>query len=520
MTSKPDQHYVKVAWLLICGCTLFRFFYTGTFFLVPDETYYWQWSRYISLGYHDHPPMIAWTIKLATLVVGQTERAVRLPAVLALAATSGYLFLAAKRWFGAKAGFFATLMSQSILGFNVAGILATPDGLQLAGWAGACYHVAVAYETNRPSEWLLGGAWFGFGMLSKLTMVMFPPLAFLFGILHPPYRRRLGGIWPYAGILLGLLLFIPVIVWNIDNGWNTLRHLAYKGGADEQITFQLRYLDDYIGSQVVLLSPVVFVLLMLTWFVPLKKSNADRHWALTYFFFTSFPVVAGFAVLSLNTHVEGNWAASGYFGAVVIVAAVVSIRKGKRRITDKLWPWAVGTSYFLTLLVLLQLAWPLLPIPIRLDRLAAETTGWDVLGKNIHSLWQTMPDPEKTFIFGLRYQDASTLAFYTPGRPKTVSINRWKRPNAYDYWWNDASLIGKDAVGISANSPEHLERLRRIFKTVAPVKRIVIYRHAPFWQRKREPPLSEYLIYRAWEFKGCHRWTPRNADDLRAGEKQ
>ena len=58
-----------------------------------------------------------------------------------------------------------------------------------------------------------------------------------------------------------------------------------------------------------------------------------------------------------------------------------------------------------------------------------------------------MPAPERTFIFGLRYQTASEMAFYTPGKPHTVSINRWKRPNVYDYWWTDADLLGWDAVG-------------------------------------------------------------------------
>jgi hypothetical protein len=522
MTSTPDQYYIRMAWILIIGCSLLRILYAGTFLLAPDEAYYWQWSRYLSIGYHDHPPMIAWTIKLATLLLGQTETAVRLPTIFALALTSGYLTQAARRWFGARAAFYTALMTQSTLGFNAAGLLATPDGLQLAAWAGASYHVAAAYETDRPAEWIAGGAWFGFGMLSKYTMVMFPPLAFLFGILHPRYRKCLTGIWPYAGIALGLIIFMPVILWNMDNGWNTFRHVAHKGGADRQVFLTLRYLGDYLGSQIGLLSPLAFILLMSTWFLPLKKAYAGRHWVLSYFFYTSFPVVAGFALLSLHTRVEGNWAASGYLGAAVIMAAIVDhSRRGANLVAVKLWPWAVGTSYLLTLLVLLHLAWPILPIPVHMDRLAEETTGWDVLGEEVHALRLTMPDPDNTFIFGLQYQDASTLAFYTPGQPKTVSINRWKRPNAYDYWWRDQDLVGKDAVGISSNSPAYFERLQQIFTKVAPPRKILIHRAAvPFLQRSGEPPLSEYLIYRAYGFKGGHRWTPLDPDDVRAGIAQ
>ena len=35
--------------------------------LIPEETYYWQWSRHLSLSYYDMSPMIAYTIALTTL---------------------------------------------------------------------------------------------------------------------------------------------------------------------------------------------------------------------------------------------------------------------------------------------------------------------------------------------------------------------------------------------------------------------------------------------------------------------
>jgi len=522
MVSTSDRSYVIMAWTLLLGCLVLRILYSSLFLLVPDEAYYWQWSRHLSLGYHDHPPMIAWTIKLATLILGQTETAVRLPTVLALTVASFYLTLAAQRWFGAQVAFYTALLTQSILGFNAAGLLATPDGLLIAGWAGACYHVAAAYETGRLSQWLLGGAWFGFGMLSKYTMVLFPPLAFAFGLFHPQYRRRLAGIGPYAGIVLGILMFMPVIIWNIDSGWSTFRHVAHKGGADREWAIQFRYFGDFVGSQAALLSPLGFVLLLMAWFLPLKKTYPGHHWVLTYLFFTSFPVIAAFALLSLHTRVEGNWAAPGFLGAAVIVAAAAGRRFDEPSrwlfFIKKMWPWAAVTSYGLTLLVLLHLVYPVLPIPSSLDRLSEETTGWDILGFKLDVLQQSMPDPQSTFIFAFKYQDASTLAFYMPGKPETVSINRWGRPNAYDYWWDDRDLIGMDAVGISSDSPEYMERLRQVFATVEPPQKVAIYRAGiPFFQHKTEAPLSEYYIYRAFGFKGGVGWEPRDATDIRAG---
>ena len=34
--------------------------------LVPDEAYYWEWSRHLALGYFDHPAAIAWLIAAAS----------------------------------------------------------------------------------------------------------------------------------------------------------------------------------------------------------------------------------------------------------------------------------------------------------------------------------------------------------------------------------------------------------------------------------------------------------------------
>jgi len=136
---------------VILAGALFRLVYSGMFPLVPDETNYWQWSRYLAPGYHDQAPMIAWTIKLGTLLLGHTEMGVRLPSVLA----SIYMVMMAGRWFGGRAALNTAIISQGIFAFIIGGLLATADGLQAMAWAGACYHVARAYEKHRWFDWLV-----------------------------------------------------------------------------------------------------------------------------------------------------------------------------------------------------------------------------------------------------------------------------------------------------------------------------------------------------------------------------
>src|SRR3954469_23528789 len=47
-----------------------------------DEAYYWIWSKHLAGGYYDHPPMVAFVIRLGTCLAGDTELGVRIGSVL------------------------------------------------------------------------------------------------------------------------------------------------------------------------------------------------------------------------------------------------------------------------------------------------------------------------------------------------------------------------------------------------------------------------------------------------------
>ncbi len=517
-------YYTKIAWLLIIGSAVFRLFFAGLFPLSPDETNYWQWSRHLAWSYHDQAPMIAWLIRLSTWYLNHSEIAVRLPSVIAMTVATVYLFLIARRWLGESVGFKTVLLSQLILFFYLGGLLATPDGLQAAAWAGACYHVGRAYESGKSYQWLMGGIWFGFGMLSKYTMIVFLPCAFCYGLFSRVHRKRLLSIWPYIGVLCGLLMFWPVIQWNLNNNFNSFRHIAFIGGANDHFALHFKYFAEYLGSQAALLSPLVFLLVLSAWPLALIQPRSDHKWIYSYLFFTSFPMFLGFALLSIHTRVYGNWPGAGYLMASILTAAFFGVRAKeifkKKSWGRILWPYALSTSFLISAVVLLQTAAPFLPIPVKLDRTATEITGWPELGKKARVYMDAMPDPQRTFLFGLRYQIASELAFYTPGQPETVSINKWNRPNVYDYWWKDENLIGFDAVGVSGNA--NLQQLlTQVFERVEPPEEMKIYRHYVtrdwryFPTDLVEKPVKIYYFYRAYGFKGGLRWASPLKWDIR-----
>ncbi len=524
ITEKTEKNDLALAWAWVLGFSLFRLFYANFFPLAPDETNYWQWSRYLDWSYHDQAPFIAWTIWFSTYFLGHTELAVRLPSIVAMTVAALYLVSMAARWVNRRAAFHTAVITQAILEMNVGALMATPDGLQAAAWAGAAYHVARAYEGHDWAQWVAGGLWFGVGMLSKYTMVIFLPAVFGYGLFSPWHRRRLATLRPYAGGLIGTLMFLPVVFWNAAHGWQSVRHVAHLGGSDEAWGIHWEFLGDYLATQAGLLSPILFLLILLGWGAVILKRYPAENWIYPYLVYTSLPMVAFFALLSLHSRVYGNWPAAGYLTTAVLTAALYGGKQEGIGAWKKIWGrrlylWGVGTAYALTGLVLLQTVWPLLPLPLHWDRMATELGGWRELGSKTYAMVQTMPQPSRSFIFGLNYQTASELAFYTPSKPRTVSINRWSRPNVYDYWWQDEDLKGWDAVGVTYDNVSHEQQLNQVFERVDPPEKLDIFR-PDLWASdggNQKKPVKTFFLYRAYGFKGGLRWIPPKLGDIRAG---
>ena len=69
-----------ISWVLMLSVV--RLCVGGLIPLTDDEAYYRLWAVYPSMGYYDHPPMVAWWIAFGRMCFGDTPFAVRfLPTV-------------------------------------------------------------------------------------------------------------------------------------------------------------------------------------------------------------------------------------------------------------------------------------------------------------------------------------------------------------------------------------------------------------------------------------------------------
>jgi len=120
---------VHVALLGIGLVTLFRFWFSARFDLIPDEAYYWVWSKHFALSYRDKGPLVAWTIALGTKLFGDTVFGVRFFAILLSVGTAFQVYRLAQRLYDDRTALWSLGVASVIPLVCIGSILMTIDPL-------------------------------------------------------------------------------------------------------------------------------------------------------------------------------------------------------------------------------------------------------------------------------------------------------------------------------------------------------------------------------------------------------
>ena len=197
----------------------------------------------MDLSFFDHPPMVAWLIWLGTAHlrrygVRRSHRRIHLrPDHNGLSVCAGtqpvrQIHRHARR--AAVGGTAVSVLSP--------GMLMTADAPLVAAWAATLYYMERALIADQRSAWLGMGIAFGLGILSKYTLGLLGPAALLFVILDPASRRWLRRPQPYLAAALALLMFSPVIIWNMEQRLGIDYVPVRAGHRDRRTQFSLHML--------------------------------------------------------------------------------------------------------------------------------------------------------------------------------------------------------------------------------------------------------------------------------------
>lgn len=408
--------------LFVKSIVVIGFILYGGIGLGPDEAQYWTWSQALDWGYYSKPPGIAWQIWLGTSLFGSTELGVRFfSVVFSFAQACAMYGLARQCDLSPKWACWAGLcMAFTPLGVLGSFLAITDDGFLLC-WTICCAYVAGALRQHKEANPLVVGIFISFGALFKWPMYLF---WLFFGWARYRYFSSQSVIKALAGIGISLAGLLPSFWWNLTHEWATFRHVSATVQGGHTAESQGGNLFAFIGSQTVLISPLLFVFFILAgwhWIKHYRQHSSTIQFCGTI----SFVTFAFFVLAACFQKIQGNWAIFIYPTAFILILhwmATLHLSLG----------WLKGGLGLAIGLIIVGLSLPAFSfIPYKMNPFK-HNLGWTNLKQELTQLGY---QAEHHFLVADKYQTTSLLSFYNEKQKRAYFFNiHGIRKNQFSYW--------------------------------------------------------------------------------------
>ncbi len=501
-----DEHWLRLGYIFIAAFLVARLVYiaSGTIQLAEDEAYQWLWSKHLALSYFSKPPLIAYTQFLGTSLWGDTAFGIRFFSPVITALMSLVLFRFFAREVNARASFFLVLIATATPLLSLGAVVMTVDPLSVLFWTAAMLAGWRAIQEKATTkDWLWVGLWMGLGFLSKYTeLLQLLSWAVLF-VLWAPARRQLRRPGPYLALLVNIVCMLPVLFWNWQRDWVTVKHVAADAGANSVWHPTLRFFADFLGMEFGLMNPVFFVATV--WAAIAFWRRGRHNPRMVYFFSMGAPLFLVYALQSFRARILPNWIAPSVVPlfCLMVVYWDTRLRLGETKI--KGWLAAGLALGFAAVLALHNTdVWKgTLParrvlagmIPSQNEQLVAKLTGrylpvdWDPLHRV--RIWSDVArevgearreleaEGKPAFIITEHYGMASQISFYLPEAKARVSelplvyFRSTDRPNNQFAFWpgyglrkGESAIYVRELNRVTLKTAPAPERLQSEFESV------------------------------------------------------
>ena len=439
----------KKVLLLFVIIFLINAIFNGIFQLHYDEAYYYIWGQDLSLSYYDHPPMVAYMIRLATLI-WHSEFFVRLPALVTTSITVLVLYKLALRMFDQKTADITVIIALSCTLMQGMFFIVTPDSPLLMFWALTLYSLYRGFFEERVCFIYLAGVFAGCSLLSKYTGIIIFPGVLLFLVSNKGFRSYLARKDIYLAFLIALVIFSPVVIWNYNHQWVSFL-FQINHGVDSGHKLNFQSFGDFWGGELLVVSPIIF-LSMLYYIIRYSRINTTSP-KLAFLFWNYVFGMAFFAYFSLFKHTEANWPAPIYLSGMIILAYWLGKSNNK---------WVYKSSVIFVFLVLLLGKFPLVFTP---EQLHNKVPTLNIFYGNKENLQQVRKylKPDTTLI-ACDYGNAARSMYYLDIKDVYVP-HKLLFSNEFRYLGASMDKPIKDAVYICDNEdPNAIEIVKKYFR--------------------------------------------------------
>lgn len=422
--------------LLILTTSILRLGWAAGVEASNDEAYTYLYTVYPDWSQFDHPPMTMLVERLGLALFGSVSPLSLRFGFVILGAASTWLMAAwtTRLFDDGRAGFFAAL-ALNLTGYFAmkVGSFALPDGPMTFFALATLWALTEAFAKPpciRP--WLLVGVCWGFALASKYHAIFLPAGALAFAALTPSVRRHLLSPGPYLAVAIGLLGFLPTLVWNAQHEWASF---AYQGGRAIAYGFHPEKLASYVAVQAALWFPWIWVPLALVFVGRLRewRTLADTE---RFLLVQSAIPLGFFLAVALVRGAMPHWALIGLLPLYPLLGRAWAMTAMRRRLLVMI---AAAVVIPLAILVNVRSGW--FPAT-RLDP-SREFSGWESVGRELSA--RGLLDRPNTFLFTEDWYASGHLAFESRGR-LPVLCYRADDARGFAFWSKPSDWLGHDGL--------------------------------------------------------------------------
>lgn len=454
MADPRPASQTRAVLVLVGVTTVVRLLFAAATGLGMDESYMVSSGRVLGLGYFDHPPS-SWWLSWGAAHLAGSEAAVivRLPFIALFALSTWLMFRLGSLVADECAGLWAAVALNLSPVFGVTtGTWVLPDGPLVCALLGAGLCLMRATGGTARAHGLAGNPWHGedrarnlphrdgpdgqnhdghiqywrdprerwgwwagaglcagLALLSKYTAILTIGGAFLFLAWDGLSRRGAAGSdranrsWllrpgPYLAVVLAILVFSPVIIWNATHDWTSF---AFQGERAAGLRFRPLGPLEVLGGGALFVLPWFWVAMMWVGWKALRDGPASHRLLACL----AAPPIIGFALVAAwsGHRVLFHWAAPGYLMLFPLLGQAIAARIGD--------PWVRRTMAGTAALVLLAVT------------VIGAQTRWDILGPGLAAVMRKDPTAEGVDWTSLR-ADLTARGLLAPGT--LVALPNWR----------------------------------------------------------------------------------------------
>ncbi len=469
------KFFVGLSLLLL----IIRLLFISNTLLINDEAYYAIYARHLAWGYVDHGPIVAYLIKLFTLI-WENSFTVRLGATTLMSVLTIILYYFGKKYFNTETGIVLSLSLTANMLFHTNSIVITPDVPMTFFTILAMMFYYLAYCVNKKYIYI-GGGMLGLAVLSKIS-ALFPAIGIaLYPILIKEKRHWLKNIHYYGSFTLAFLIFLPFIIWNFQNDFAFVRNQGshiYRGGGFGH------FINLWLGLAVIS-GPLFFYFSVIKPFANLKrwKSSSD---SIQFFTIVTIVPLSYFLGHSLFSKFELNWPAPVFLSGLFLLA--LQINNSQKRF----YYAQIIYSLLLIFIITVQTFKPILPVKGDAD-ITNRYYMYDGFLNGLEKFLNENPELSNTRIATNNFQIPSMINFYLEPKLEATCLSIGYQQTLYSFLYpnitqkNDDFIFIKHGMGF----PKFLENH---FTEILPLKEFKV--------RRGDQILSNFSLWHVKDFSG------------------